>query len=340
MKQESHPNVTLYDVSRHSGVSIATVSRVINNSTLVKEVTRNRVNNSMRQLGFRPSHAARTLAGHQTKTMGVILPDISSGFYAHVLKGIDLELAKHDFHVLTTFSHNVEDEKSLTHRILYEQRTDALILMNLELPDTFIEEVAGYGIPLVLLDRPSRMDQISSVSINNDQGIKQIINHMARICGYKTLGIITGPEGTYDADMRLTACRQHAEELGIRILPEFIENGNFNYDSSFQIMQNWLTRKKPLPDAVIALNDLMAVGCINACREYSMPVPGKLGIAGFDDIESAQFLGLTTVQVPLIEMGTRAAELAIAACDPENPPQHVLLDTTLIVRSTCRPSKP
>lgn len=332
----AHANVTLYDVSRHSGVSIATVSRVINNSPLVKDATRDKVNQAMRQLGFRPSYAARALAGHQTKTMGVILPDMSSGFYAQVLKGIDLELAKHDFHVLTTFSHSADDEKTLTHRILNEQRTDALILMNLELPDNFIREITHYGIPLILLDRPSMIENISSVSINNELGIEQILEHLSRTCGYRTLGIISGPPGTFDADKRLAACQLQAEKFGMRILPGFMENGNFDYDSGFDIMMNWIDAKKPLPDAIIALNDLMAIGCINACRERGIDIPGTIGVVGFDDIESSRFLGLTTVHVPLIEIGTRAAELAMAATHTKSPARHVVIDTTLVVRSTCR----
>lgn len=340
MKSGTHSSATLYDVSRLSGVSIATVSRVINNSPLVKDDTRDRVNQAMRTLGFRPSHAARALAGHQTKTMGVILPDISSGFYAQVLKGIDLELAKHDYHVLTTFSHSAEDEKALTHRILNEQRTDALILMNLELPDSFIQEISRYGVPLVLLDRPSHLQDISSVSINNDLGINQILTFLSQSCGYRTLGIVTGPPGTYDADSRLAACYRQAANYGLRILPEYVENGNFNYDRSFDIMYKWIAAKKPLPDAIIALNDLMAIGCINACRKCGIDIPGEIGIVGFDDIESSTFLGLTTAQVPLIEMGTRAAELAIAACDPQNSPRHVVIDTTLMIRSTCRNRSP
>jgi LacI family transcriptional regulator len=105
-------------------------------------------------------------------------------------------------------------------------------------------------------------------------------------------------------------------------------------------MLKWISSKKPLPDVVVALNDLMAIGCINACRENHIDIPGEIGIVGFDDIESSKFLGLTTVRVPLIEMGARAAELAIEACNRENPARHVVIDTTLIIRSTCRDPNP
>ncbi|HMP90570.1 MAG TPA: LacI family DNA-binding transcriptional regulator [Kiritimatiellia bacterium] len=336
MNDEASSSVTLYDVSRLCKVSIATVSRVINNSDKVKPDTRDRVREAMKQLGFRPNSAARALAGQQTRTMGVILPDISSGFYAHVLKGIDRALAEKGFHALTMFSHDLEDEKALTHRILDERRVDALILMNLELPDSFIEEIAESRTPLVLLDRPSSIRKISSVSINNEQGIKNAMAYLARECGYRNVGVISGPPGTYDADQRLMACHRFARRYGLCIPPGFIVNGSFDHDAAYAVMDSWIREGKKLPDAMIALNDVMAIGCWNACRHHNISVPEELGIIGFDDVEYARLLGLTTVHVPLVEMGIKAAELAIAACDQVSPARMIMMDTELMIRSTCR----
>jgi len=336
MKKDATSKVTLYEVSRFCRVSTATVSRVINNSDKVKPDTRNRVRDAMKQLGFRPNSAARALAGHQTRTMGVILPDISSGFYAHVLKGIDRALAARGYHALTMFSHDLEDEKALTHRILDERRIDALILMNLELPDSFIEEIADSRTPLILLDRPSPLREISSVSINNEQGIKSLMAYLGRDCGYRTMGIITGPPGTYDADQRLMACHRYARRYGLAIPSGYIANGRFDHDTAYSIMDDWIRSGKKRPDVIVALNDVMATGCWNACRHHQLAVPEDIGVVGFDDVEYARLLGLTTVHVPLAEMGVKAAELALAACDQSAPTQNVLLNTTLKIRSTCR----
>src|SRR5437870_4247453 len=122
---------TLHDVCRRAGVSTATVSRVSNQSPLVADQTRARVLEAMRSLGYRPSHAARTLARQRTDLIGVVFPEIASGFFTEVLDGIDEVAARHNFHLMTGFSHGLSDEEQFVTRLLLERRVDALILMNL-----------------------------------------------------------------------------------------------------------------------------------------------------------------------------------------------------------------
>ena len=329
-------NVTFYEVSRRCGVSTATVSRVLNNSPKVRPETRQRVLAAMQQLSYQPNHAARALAGQQSHAIGVILPEIASGFYAHVLRGIDRALAVHGFHVLTTFCHDRADEKVLAQRMLGERRVDGLILMSLKGPDIRIAEIAQQGGPLVLLDRPSSVRGVGSVSIHNAQGVRLALTHLAQDCGYRSIGLLTGPAGTYDADARLAACRRYAGDCGLSFRPEFVADGAFDAGRAQDLVGRWLEGRTRRPEAIFAHNDEMAIGALNACRERGVRVPEDIGVIGFDDAESARLIGLTTVNVPLMLMGFRAGELMLAACRGETPFQRIRLNTSLVIRTTCR----
>lgn len=328
-------HATLFDVCKRAKVSTATVSRVLNGSPMVSVQTRSRVEKAIKQLGYHPSHAARTLARQRSQFIGAIFPDISSGFFAEVLSSIDAVAAEHEFHLMTAFSHGHRDEKELIVRTLRERRVDALILMNLSLPDNFTKAAAKFGIPIVLIDRPVAGANLFAVSMDNKGGADAAITHLIKH-GQRNIAVIAGPSGNYDADQRLEGCRLGFERAGLPLADELIWQGAFTAASGRAALERWLNAGRPLPEAIFATNDAMALGALATLQERGYRVPDDVALVGFDDIEAAQHLGLTTVHIPMREMGRAAAEAAVKQILSGEAQKQCVLATNLVVRRSCR----
>jgi len=322
------------DVCKAAGVSTATVSRVINKSPLVREPTRKRVMESIEALGYRPSYAARTLARQRTDSLGVILPEIAGGFFTEVLRGIDRVAAQHDMHLMTAFSHGRNDQEELLLRLLHQRRADALISMNLTLPDSFVRESAGQGLPIVLIGRPVEGANIISIALDNAGGADKAVTHLIEH-GYKKIAIITGPKHNFDSEKRLEGSREAISRAKLQLPEEMIWQGAFTEESGRLAMMNWMAKGHPLPDAIFACNDQMAFGAMDALREKGHRVPEDVAIIGFDDIESARLLNLSTIHVPMTELGATAAEAALQQISNTVTQTQRVLPTSLVLRRSC-----
>ena len=328
------PPATLYDVCRHTGLSSATVSRVMNDSPQVRPSTRDRILQAARELGYVPSHHARALASKQTRTLGVIFPKIASGFFAEVLEGIDEVAAEQEFHLLAAFSHNRTNEQKLVQQFLHDGRVDCLILMNLLLPDSFVREAATAPTPMVLLDRPVPGAPVACITLDNVRGAEAAMLHLVSL-GHRDIAILTGPEGTHDAQERLRGCRQAARAAGLPLDPTRLWPGGFTEESGYQTARTRLLQDSSPPDAIFALNDDMALGALEALQEQGLGVPQHVGLVGFDDVGPARYLQLTTVRCPMRRMGRDAAAAAIQLSTTHEAPANRVLGTELVVRRSC-----
>lgn len=327
-------HVTLFDICRKAGVSSATVSRVINSSPLVQEVTRKKVLKAIRDLGYRPSHAARMLARQRTDTLGIIFPDIAGGFYAEVLSGIDNVAAEHRFHILTAFAHGWKDSQVLMTRFAEERRVDAVVFMNLSpKTDGFLRGIAKSGLPLVLIDRP--VSGLHTVAIDNVNGAESAVLHLARL-GHKRLAFIKGPDDNNDAEERLVGALRGAKKAGLELPAWMIWPGDFSEEGGAAAINNHLKSGAPMPDAIVACNDAMAVGVLAALQERGLRVPDDVALVGFDDIVSARHLGLTSVRIPMRELGRTAGAVAVQlATDVKPASELIVMPTELVVRRSC-----
>ena len=328
---------TLHDVCRKTGFSTATVSRVINNSPLVTKRTRTRVLKAIKALGYHPSRAARTLSRKRSDMLAVIFPEIASGFYTEVLRGIDEIAAEHNFHLTTAFAHGQRDEHTLALQSLNEQWVAGLLILNLfevSLPAEAVKLAAEQRVPVVSIDRPVRGPHVISISMDNIAGAAAMMNHLLAH-GSRDIGIIRGPRGNYDADQRWLGCQQAAARAGVMLTEERIQQGTFVEGSGRLAMERWLDTGRPLPKAIFACNDAMAIGALEVLGERGVKVPEDVTVVGFDDVDSARHLALTTVRVPMRAMGRAAAEAAIKRIlGGETQQQHVLA-TQLVVRRSC-----
>jgi DNA-binding LacI/PurR family transcriptional regulator len=328
------PRATLTDVCQRSGVSSATVSRVLNGTARVSQATRDRVMSVVNELGYVPNAAARSLAGRREQMLGVIFPEIGNGFWANILKGLDAAAADRGYHLLTGFSHGHLDERELVLRVLREGRIDALILMNLRLDKELAEEAKRFKTPIVLIDRPIAELQAGSVMADNRGGAREALAHLYGH-GHRDVAFLIGDEATFDSKQRLLGCRDAANEAGATIDPSLVLPGAFTEESGREIVEHLLERHGRPPRAIFCFNDNLAVGAMEALRDHGWRVPDEVAVIGFDDIEIARHLGLTTVRVPLNEMGRTAAYLAVDAIEKKATGVNHVLSTSLVVRHSC-----
>jgi LacI family transcriptional regulator len=333
--------VTIKDVARAAGVSVATVSRVYNGGQLVREETRQRVRDVGGRLGYTPHGAARSLITSRTSTLGVILPDLYGEFFSEVIRGIDQAAQRHGYHLLVSSSHDARPEVEAALRSM-RGRVDGLILMWPDMDaDAAIRNLPA-GFPLVLLHAPVEPDAFDVITIANFDGAYAMIRHLLDL-GHTRIAIIQGIAGNFDASERLRGYRAALANRGIGQAAELEVQGNFTEDSGYQAAEQ-LLRVSPRPSAIFAANDAMAIGALSALRRAGVRVPDEIAVAGFDDIPMARFLDppLSSVHVDMTALGERATlRLLSAVAEKEQHERRAeTLPTTLVLRRSCGATVP
>ncbi|MGH7474885.1 MAG: LacI family DNA-binding transcriptional regulator [Longimicrobiales bacterium] len=326
---------TIKDVAREAGVSVATVSRAFNGSGPVRPDTLRRIEDVAERLRYRPHGGARSLITRQTRTVGVLLPDLYGEFFSEVLRGIDKTAQARAHHILVSSSHNEREELEAAVAAMHG-RVDGLILMA---QDTGVASLLGeipFGLPLVLLN--CRADgPYDSITIANERGTRAVVRHLSAL-GHRRIAMIKGPDGNFDAAERLRGYRKGMREAGVTSTSALELPGAFT-DASGYAAAKHLLRMRPRPTAVLAANDTTALGALSALREAGVAVPDDIAVVGFDDIPMARYLNppLTTVHVSIRELGKRAVERLLTALDDKDAhePREDVLPTRLVVRGTC-----
>ena len=327
---------TIKDVAREAGVSVATVSRVFNDSGRVNEDTRQRVRDVAERLHFWPNGVARSLITNRTHSIGVLLPDLHGEFFSEVIRGVDLAARREGLHVLVSSSHSDTQELVAALRAM-RGRIDGMIIMAPE-PESIPAIRAGtWGCPLVLLGPGSETPDFDTVSLANFDGAYAVVRHLQRL-GHKRIATITGPAGNRDAQQRLEGYRAAMREVGVATTRTLEVPGDFTEPAGYQGARLVLTMS-PRPTALFVANDEMAVGALGALREAGLRVPADMALAGFDDIALARHLTppLTTVHVDAYQMGERALQRVLRRDRGEPAPgrSHEVLPTWLVVRASC-----
>jgi LacI family transcriptional regulator len=328
---------TIRDVAREAGVSVATVSRVFNGSSLVSQGTALTVIAAAAALDYSPNGAARSLSTKRTHVLGVLLPDLHGEFFSEIIRGIDHGTRAERYQVILSSSHASASEMISVARSL-RGRIDGLIVMA---PDAgsarAIGDIARY-FPVVLLNPGLRVPLCSAVSIANARGATSVVHHLASL-GHRRIAVISGPTENVDARERLKGYRRALRESGSDISERLEIPGDFHELSGYRSARDILALR-PRPTAVFAANDYMAIGLLRALAEAGVRVPDDIAVAGFDDIPLAQYLAppLTTVRVDSYELGERAVRLWFEykrSGKGGEGHRHELLPTELVVRSSC-----
>ncbi|HWJ21971.1 MAG TPA: LacI family DNA-binding transcriptional regulator [Gemmatimonadaceae bacterium] len=332
--------VTIKDVAREAGVSVATVSRVHNRRDVVNEDTRRRVAEVAARLGYSPHGAARSLITSETNTIGVLLPDLYGEFFSEVIRGIDQTAQRHGYHLLISSSHDEEREIDAALRSM-RGRVDGLIVMAPRLGAR--EAVANLAddFPLVLLNCAVDDAPFDAITVGNFDGARAMVRHLVAL-GHRRVAIITGAERNYDAAERRRGYRDALREAGIKPHAAWEARGDFGEESGYRAAQQLLAAR-PRPTAIFAANDAMAIGALSALRESGVRVPEDVAVAGFDDIPMARYMSppLSSVHVDISALGehatTRLVESVRRAGRRERPREgrHETMPTWLVVRDSC-----
>jgi LacI family transcriptional regulator len=327
---------TIRDVARGAGVSVATVSRVLNESGPVREETRRRVLAVAQRLRYTPNGAARSLSTRKTMMIGVLLPNLFGEFFSEVIRGADQAAQQAGYHLLVSGSHagHAEIEGALRAML---GRVDGLVVMSPDLERSPLPLHLPDDLPLVLLSCRAEDRTFDSLVIDNYAGAYAVTRHLIEV-GHRRIALIRGGWANHDARERARGYRQALEDGGVSWSPELEVEGDFTEPSGHRAME-LLLGLSPRATAVFACNDSMAIGALGALRESGVAVPSEVAVVGFDDILIARYLDppLTTVRVPISRLGTRAVELLLAAIGSDRPRVGVqeVLPTELVVRASC-----
>jgi LacI family transcriptional regulator len=328
--------VTIKEVARTAGVSVATVSRVYNGHHCVREETRQRVRRTGQRLGYSPHGAARSLVTNRTHTIGVLLPDLYGEFFSELIRGIDQTAQARGYHVLLSSARSAARQLEPVLQSM-RGRVDGLIVMAPELDAASSRRSLPAGFPFVHLNGPPSDAPCDSLGIANFEGARDMVRHLARL-GHRRIAMIRGADHNYDAAERLRGYREAVAELGLVDDPALELSGDFSEASGHEAVGR-LLGDGVRPTAVFAANDCMAFGALSALREAGLRVPEDVAVAGFDDIPMAQYVhpALTSIHVDISALGRRATERLLDALHQPvtRGATHETLGTTLVVRRSC-----
>ncbi|MDP9206653.1 MAG: LacI family transcriptional regulator [Gemmatimonadota bacterium] len=324
--------VTIKDVAREAKVSVATVSRVLNGSGPVREETRRLIREVAGRMRYVPHSGARSLITSKTQTLGVLLPDLYGEFFSEVIRGMDDTAQKNGFHLL--ISRSYADRHGIETAIkAMRGRVDGVVVMSPDLDSDSLLNLPS-TIPVVLLCSVSRGNEIDSLTIQNCRGAREMVTHLVSL-GHRRIAIIKGSPRNYDAAERLRGYRIALREGGIAPDSMLEREGDFTEAGGYHATLA-LLGMNPRPTAIFAANDSMAIGVLSALRESGVQVPEEMAVAGFDDIPLARFMDppLSSVHVPICELGARAVELLLHGIRHKNdhPRRRERMLTELVIR--------
>lgn len=324
---------TIYAVAERAGVSIATVSRALRGSDLVTPATKERVQQAARELKFRPSRTARSLAEGRNAANGIVFPDLSGPYYAEVVLGYEeaaAELGRSVLILATRGRDNVEYQVGDL-----AGRVDGLVVMGQTIDDAAVRELAVTGLPIVLLARP-RLDDLATVAAENRLAAKQLTEHLIAH-GHRRFAFLGDPDASYDVAERWNGIRETLTSSGIEPPKDPIRCG-FD-ETEGEAAAETALQAKTSPDVLVCANDEVALGALLVAERRGIAVPEELAVTGWDDIMAARHVrpALTTMRQPMRELGAHAARALDAQIEGGSAPRLDVLPTALTVRSSCGP---
>jgi LacI family transcriptional regulator len=334
-------SLTLEEIAKRAGVSRSTVSRVINDQPNVRAPVRERVWQIIRETGYQPHAAARSLVTRRTRIVGVIIPEavttlFTDPFFSHLLSGITRTCNAHGYHLMLSLFNGPVGPEEMYRRVVGGGHLDGVVVASTRFEDPLIEHLLEDDVPFVLVGRYPE-ERVRYVDIDNVGAARIAVDHLARL-GHSRIGTITGPLNVCSGADRLEGYRQAMEAHRLPVSDSLIVEGDFSEESGMAAARRLLSVGVT---AIFAASDIMAVGALKVIREAGLRVPQDVALVGFDDMPIAAALqpALTTVRQPVEQMGAMAADLLLGLldCPPVGrpPPQVLILPTKLIVRESC-----
>ena len=334
-------SITIRDVARRAGVSISTVSRVLNDTGGVREDKRRSVLRASRALGYRPNPAARSLLGKKTGGLGVLLPYVSGEFFAELLNGLD-EAAQDGgrFLVVSTSHRRSEEFRAAIHAM--DKRVDGLLVMAPELDTHEAESMLQANRPVSFINTYVGEVAADVFNFDNYGGVVALTRHLLDL-GHRRIALIKGAPGAGDALERVRGYRAAMAEAGLADTAALEFEGDYTQAAGYEAAKAILATD-PRPTAIVAANDYCAAGVLSALHRVGVAVPDDVAVAGFDGMVSGKYMlpPLTTVRVPIREIGYRAVKRLEARLGGggEESFRHEVMPVELVVRESTVASAP
>lgn len=330
---------TIKDIAKAAQVSVTTVSRALNGYSDVNETTRRKIIQISNELGYSPNMAARSLISKKTKTLGLLLSNITrdsskDNIAYEVLCGINDRSGEHDYD-LVLFSTTPQKQKMKSYKTLCKERgVDGVIIMGMRLDDPYLKEIVSSDIPCVLIDIKLNGPHVNYVTSDNKNGAAAAVQHLVE-CGHRHIAMINGHSQADVSRLRLEGYREALESFDIPYNDAYVYDGSFSETGGREAVQKLLSAH-PEVTAVFCASDLMALGALQGVKELGVKVPEDISMIGFDNINTTAYCtpALTTVHQQKYEMGCHAAQTLIDLLEGRETNHSVMLETELIKRDS------
>ena len=327
--------MNIREVAKKAGVSTATVSRVVNGTAPVDAQTEKRVRAAIARTGYYPNTHARTLGTGKSHIYGLIISDIENPFFPELVKCFERIAVEHGHEVLIANTDYRAERMEVCVRRMLERKVDGVAIMTSEMDSELIRMLSGRGIPIVFLDTGISGDRISDISLDYDNGVDQAMDHLTSL-GHRKIAFVGGPANLASARTRLRAFLASLERKKLEHWEQYIGAGNHRFDGGYAAMVDIL-KLDQLPTAVLASNDLTAIGVMRAVYAAGLRVPEDISVVGFDDIALSSFMSprLTTIRLSRADIAEFAfASLYAASQRGENQGLTHLVRAELIIRES------
>lgn len=326
---------TIKDVARAAGVSLGTVSNVLNGKESVKQESRERVRQAIRELGFQYNMTASALRTRATKNVGLVIPTIVNPYYPELARGTEDAVRKAGCTLFLCNSDRELDKERQYVNALLSRGADGLILVKTGLGEDELRQLSE-KISLVLVDYQEKREKgFYIVNVNDTAGIRQGMC-LLRQKGHERIAFISGQIDSYSSECRIEAYKNCLSEWGIQYRPGYVAMGDYSWNSGYVSARKFMALDEP-PTAIFASNDIMAIGVIKAAVEMGIRIPEQLSVIGYDDIEMSNLCApaLTTIHQPKYQIGVEAARLLISSREKDGADEmYIQLETRLVSRKS------
>ena len=330
-------SVTIYDVARKAGVSVATVSRYINRSAPVSAEVAERLDRVMSDLRYVPHAAARHLASRKTRVIGLLLNNLHNDFFVPLLNGVEAVVRKKEYNLIVATYH--ANSRNVMPPPIGPHNTDGMLVFADGLVDEDLANFNASDFPIVLVHRTSPISlNIPSVTIENIEITHKLIEHLIQVHGKRRILFLRGPSDQEDSDRREVGYKSALAANGIPFDERLMLNGDFERDIAYQALNDFLGNGKRVAfDAVFTGDDDAAIGALKALHKYGYRIPEDVAVIGFDDLGFAALLNppLTTVRAPTELVGRIATERLFSLLENQISDEAVILPTEIIIRRSC-----
>lgn len=329
---------SIKDVAREAGVSIATVSRVLNDIDVVNEDTKKKVKDAIKKLSYRPNIVARSLKTQKSSTIGIIIPDISNQFYPEIVRGCEDVANIYNYNIMLCNADLDVDKEMESLRILKEKMIDGVIYMSNSIENNVISLIKELEMPIVLVETTDADDIFPSVTIDNVMAASDAVKYLMNK-GNKNIAYVgTTIDKVNALTKRYTGYKKALEETGIELVKDLTYLGGVKARDGYRGINTILDKGNKV-DAVFCASDEIAMGVINALRDRDIKVPGDIDVMGFDDIYSASvfYPKLTTVAQPMYDMGSVSMRMLIKSINNlVVDEKHFVLPYKIVERDSCK----